>query len=185
MGAWWLVSLGLTQAASWPTAGQDTRRSGQIGVVGPEVETLYRERDYIRELVSNAPPAIDADGRVLLGSWGVIQGHPDADRRTWNKFDGALILTDLDIFVRTQIDGEEVPYCYDYQDRTDRTACPDGGHVRYGNGIFDGTPTLTGDGEAWAGRGDGLLYRVDLDDPGVVWTFATFNPLDAGRGLVL
>lgn len=176
--ACWLATLPAAAASPWSTGGADTRRSGWTDVDGPAEVDLHLERVFPRELVFNAPPVVDEEARVLLASWGVIQGDPGADPRTWDKFDGALIRTDPDLRGPSVIEGEEVPFCYDYDGRADRTWCPDGGEVRYGNGIFDASPTLAGDGGAWAGRGDGLLYRVDLDTAEVLWTFATGNPKD-------
>jgi outer membrane protein assembly factor BamB len=162
-------------------------------VVGPEKPERTKSVEISEALVLNSPPAIDEEGVMYWGTWGLVRSTQDSsDPKTWDKLDGSVRSVDSNLQVgwgdRSAV-FDENEFCYEYLDREDLTWCPDGGEVTYHNGIVDSTPTLTGDGAAWVTRGDGRLYEVDLADGSAELMMMTWNPdhledPDGGGGLL-
>lgn len=174
-----LPSVGL---ASWPTRGHNVRRSGQSEVLGPGEVGRVLSFKAPEGISINIAPTISSSGAIYFGTWGVIRSHGEEDHRLWDKLDGKLYqldITDLSQPWGGPFEPDPVPYCYDYQRRSDPGYCPSGGMVSWYNGTVEGTAVLSQDEQTvYVGRGDGKLYAVDVATGTKKWAFTTFNPVD-------
>ena len=177
-----LLVAALASADPWPTFGYDGRRTGQSSV---SAATDYGSSDTLQSYavsegsVINIPATVDSDGNIYFGTWGVLRSFDSDDRTEWSKFDGQILSLTADMELRWVYQPPDVPYCYDYDGREDRSFCPDGGAVSWYNGTVEGTGALSEDESViYVGRGDGRLYALDTVTGEEVWQFETFNPLD-------
>lgn len=165
----------LLLGAGWPTDGHDARRTGQSEERGPAELRWTGAVELPEEVAVNMPPVATEAG-VLVGSWGLTRSFGVEDRHEWDKADGHLFSFDRALSPNWEFSAELVPWCYDYDGRTD-TQCPDGGYWNRYNGTIEGTPAVS-EGRVYVGRGDGKLYAVDEETGESIWTFTTFNPED-------
>lgn len=170
-----ITSLAL--ASPWTTEGFDAQRRHQSDVAGPASPGSPVVRTLDEELVVNMPLVEGPDGRVLVGTWGVIRDLGSSAAADWDKLDGELFAFDgADLAPAWITDLPRVPWCYSY-DGADAGGCPAGETLNYYNGTVEGTPAVR-EGVAYVGRGDGTLYAIDLATGEVRWSFQTYNPED-------
>lgn len=171
----WLVAAAL--ASPWSTEGFDAQRRHQSDVAGPASPETPVVATLEEELVVNMPLVEGPDGRVLVGTWGVIRDLGSTAASGWDKLDGELFAFDGGgLAPAWSTDLPRVPWCYTY-DGADAGGCPEGETLNWYNGTVEGTPVVR-DGVAYVGRGDGTLYAVDLGTGAVRWSFRTYNPED-------
>lgn len=177
------LSLALPHAApagDWPTAGHDTRRTGQSEARGPATAVAPDEL-VIGESNVNMPATIDEDGTLFTGTWGLAHDHgAPMDPLQWTRHDGRMyaFAADLTPAWADPFAGDPVPYCYVEAGRPDD--CPHLVATRAAYaGTFEGTSTLSADRTTlYVGRGDGKLYALDAATGQLRWKFPTYDPTD-------
>jgi len=161
--------------------GHDPRHTGQADVVGPRSADDWSSVTISQGLSINIPPTVADDGTVLFGTWGVLRSYGSDDRTQWHKYDGAVYAMNADLVDAWDdpYPGHLVPYCYEYDGRSEPLHCPDGGAANTYNGTVEGTAAFSADQSVvYVGRGDGKLYALDAADGSELWVFTTYNPQD-------
>jgi len=168
-------------AGGWPAEGRDSRNTCQSDVLGPRDASDVSTYPVTEGVSINIPATVADAGTVYFGTWGVLRNNGTEDRTQWHKYDGKVYALDPELTPAwaQPYPGHLVPYCYEYDGRSDPVQCPDGGAANYYNGTVEGTAALSEDQSVlYVGRGDGKVYALDPNTGEELWVFTTFNPQD-------
>ncbi len=169
-----------------PMAGNNVRRTSQSPFNGPASVSSVWTYSAPGAYVLNIQAVVTANGLYFAG-WGLPRRNSPATPDTWDKSDGrfygvSLAGTDLWPSFHPLVPAGYLDPTRPMVSRDNYWLPGTGYHVTYYNGTIEGSPCVDPvNGRLYFGRGDGKLHAIDPITGTVAWSFATFNPFDAGE----